>query len=67
MLRPFLFLLLVLATVSSTTYWTKKDQTLDLACPMPEDGEKLQVCSWRNEDKGEFKLSFKESHGNRVR
>ena len=46
---------------------SKIDQNIALTCPVPNDGEKLQVCSWRNEDKGEFKSSFKESHGNRVR
>jgi len=70
-MRPFIVLLLVLATVSSTnpsgTIWTKKDQALDIACPMPEDGEKLQVCSWRMEDEGEFKSSLEKANGNRIR
>ena len=73
MLRPFLVLLLGLATVSSstipttTTLWTKLDQTQKLTCPMPNDGEKLQVCAWRIGDEGAFKSSFKKSHGDRLR
>jgi hypothetical protein len=70
MLRPFLVLLLGLATVSSTvTHWTKIDQSLNLKCTMPEkgEGEKLQVCSWRNGGEGAFKSSFKKSHGDRIR
>lgn len=69
MLRPFLVLLLGLATVSSTvTHWTKIDQSLNLKCTMPEkgEGEKLQVCSWRNGGEGAFKSSFKKSHGDRI-
>jgi len=68
MLRPFLALLLGLATVSSstTTLWTKIDQTLKLTCPMPDDGEKLQICAWRFGDEGAFKSSFKKSHGDRI-
>jgi len=72
MLRPFLVLLLGLATVSSstipttTTLWTKLDQTQKLTCPMPDDGEKLQVCAWRIGDEGAFKSSFKKSHGDRL-
>ena len=70
MLRPFLVLLLGLATVSSlttTTLWTKLDQTHELTCPMPDNGEKLQVCAWRIGDEGAFKSSFKKSHGDRIR
>jgi len=66
MLRPFLVLLLGLATVSSTPTWAKIDQMTALPCPMPDDGEKLQVCSWRNGDEGAFKSSFKKSHGDRL-
>jgi len=69
MLRPFLVLLFGLATVSSTitkTTWTKIDQNIALTCPVPNDGEKLQVCSWRNGDEGAFKSSFKKSHGDRL-
>ena len=70
MLRPFLVLLLGLATVSSTiaaTSWAKIDQRKKLSCPMPDDGEKLQVCSWRIGEEGAFKSSFKKSLGDRVR
>ena len=67
MLRPFLVLLLGLATVSSTNQWFKIGQAGNLRCPMPDDGEKLQVCSWRNGDEGAFKSSFKKSHGDRLR
>jgi len=72
MLRPFLVLLLGLATVSSsttpptTTIWTKLNQTHELTCPMPENGEELQVCAWRIGDEGAFKSSFKKSHGDRL-
>ena len=69
MLRPFLVLLLGLATVSSDTitHWTKIGEVEALACPMPDEGEQLQVCSWRNGGDGEFKSSFKKSHGDRIR
>ena len=68
MWRPFLVLLLGLATVSSTeTRWTKIDQSLNLSCPMPDEGEKLQICSWRNGGDGAFKSSFKKSHEDRIR
>jgi len=33
---------------------------------MPDDGEKLQVCSWRIGEEGAFKSSFKKSHGDRL-
>ena len=66
-MRPFLVLLLGLATVSTKTYWTKVDEALDIDCPMPDDGEKLQVCSWRMEDEGEFKSSLEKANGNRIR
>jgi hypothetical protein len=42
------------------------DVDLELNLSMPEDGEKLQVCSWRNGDEGAFKSSFKKSHGDRI-
>jgi len=67
MLRPFLVLLLGLATVSSTiTHWTKIGETMAMACPMPDEGEEIQVCSWRNGGEGAFKSSFKKSHGDRI-
>ena len=44
-------------------YVAKPAQTHELTCPMPDDGVKLQVCSWRSGDEGEFKTSFKKSHG----
>jgi len=65
-MRPFLGIFFGLAIVSSTTHWAKIGQTQDLACPMPDDGEKLQICSWRNGDEGTFKSSFKKSHGDRI-
>ena len=33
---------------------------------MPDDVEKLQVCSWRNEGNGAFQSSFKKSNGDRI-
>ena len=47
------------------TCWTKIDQKL--TCPMPDDGEELQICSWRIGDEGVFKSSYKKSHGDRLR
>ena len=39
----------------------------DFKCTMPDEGDKLQFCSLRNGDEGVFKLSFKKSHGDRIR
>ena len=39
---------------------------LELSLSMPTDGEKLQVCSWRNGDEAAFKSSFRKSHGDRI-
>ena len=33
----------------------------DFKCTMPDEGYKLQFCSWRNGDEGAFKTSFKKS------
>jgi len=67
MLRPFLVLLLGLATVSSTiTQWTKIGEVATMACPMPDEGEEIHGCSWKNGIDGKFKSNFKKTHGDRI-
>ena len=47
--------------------YLEEKPTVELNCSMPDDGAKIQVCSWRNGGEGAFKSSFKKSHEDRIR
>ena len=44
-------------------FLSKIDHSFDWTCSMPDDGEKLQLCSWRIGEEGAFNSSFEKSHG----